>query len=291
VGLLVNGEYTAWTGDNPDGWVIINESGSDPEVTERDPNQTHADTATTGNAANFYSTASIFSPRTLQNVLTEGEYYESDVDLTAYAAGTMGLDYGSGGSIAGLTQVANINVFGRAVGVSFTVNTSSVPADYTVDSVSAKQITLNTIQTGFLNGSYVFRFTVPASPKSYQTIRMIYRCSGANNELYDNWEAYLQRNVGNTAWDARLDSVSAGTRANRINVTGVGTPTMIGVYVNGNDHKLYTGTGGSIAGATWTQRGGTITNTTHNTNTMFNTMYVNATTPTQLYASPKDIFS
>lgn len=75
-----------------------------------------------------------------------------------------------------------------------------------------------------------------------------YRVTDENNY----WTAYL-----NDAGTFRADSVAAGTPTNRVNVAGVaaaGQARTIRVICNGTKHNYYT-----LAGTTWTKRGGEIT--------------------------------
>lgn len=145
------------------------------------------------------------------------------------------------------------------------------------DLISEKKITKNAAQVMPVDDTITFSFIVPASPIAGQPIAISYRGSGAAPELNNCWLAYLRRNSGNTAWDFRLDSIVSGTATNRINVTGVGTPDAIRVVTLGDTHNCYTG----VAGV-YTQRAGTITNSTFNTATGLNTLYSSPTTPVSL---------
>ena len=80
-------------------------------------------------------------------------------------------------------------------------------------------------------------FTLPGSPSAGDRIGLHYRQSDASNY----WDAYIERNVGNTAWDFKLDLVTAGTPVNQISATGVGTPDEIFIITDGNDHWCFTG--------------------------------------------------
>lgn len=94
--LLANGSFADWSGDNPTGWSLSGESGSDPEVTERDPGQLHADTKTSGGAANLFSTVATFA-NIKQNVLALGSWYKLRVIVSAYASGSATLRGNSDG--------------------------------------------------------------------------------------------------------------------------------------------------------------------------------------------------
>lgn len=290
--LLTNGDLSAWTSDNPDGWVVVGESGSDPEVTERNPAQTHGDTVTTGGAANMYSSGTNFQPRLVQSAFTNGSWYQVLGSLTGHSSGELKFQstntnplfatLSAVNNFSGLRQINDSS--GGSKSLFLLPGTS--PNDFTSDDLSVKQITLNTQQTGYTNGdgSYVVRFTLPGSPKVGQRMYLLYRIVDSDNR----WQAYLE--YDGSQWNAYLDSVSSLTETNRISVLGVGTPTMLGVYINGNDHKLYTGTGASVDAAIWTQRGGTVTNATHNTADGYNMVYNSDFTFHELYRLDSSIF-
>ena len=284
--LLSNWDFSAFTADLPDGWTNSEASGSD--LTERDPDQTHGDTKTTGGALNMYSAAANNVPQVSQAVLTAGQWIEVEAVLSAYTSGTnvQIRDTSLYFRLQNMDSVGTKHGISQVNSDTLRVLTSTAPIDLTWDSISAKVITLNPNQEGFVNGngSYVFRFTLPGSSEQGHGVYLPYRIAGSQSR----WEAWL--NYSGSAWNITLDSIVTATKTNRITANGVGTPTMIGVYIDGNDHKLYTGTGASIAGATWTQRGSTVTNTTHNTSREFNAVYSSDVTPLQLYASPNNIF-
>lgn len=95
--------------------------------------------------------------------------------------------------------------------------------------------------------------TLPTSPALGDTLELRYRVTDAANY----WTAYVT--YTGSQWDFKLDSVVAGTPTNRITVTNVGNVATLRVIVDGDDHTTYT------SGGAWTQRGTTVTNSTHNT--------------------------
>lgn len=107
--------------------------------------------------------------------------------------------------------------------------------------------------TGTADGHHEFFFTLNGSPSANDEVVLEYRRTDANNCV----RAKVKRNAGNTAWDFQVRSVSGGvesTPAGWTDVTGVGTPDMIGVNVVGTTHRFFT-----KAVATTTKRGATIT--------------------------------
>ena len=99
VELLTNRTFTTWTADNPDGWTIIGEVGHDPEATERDPGQAHADTKTVGGSATTYYA---------------DNYYQATGPRIGLVGGTWAY-----GSVAGLLSWA-LSAASSDVGVHFT---------------------------------------------------------------------------------------------------------------------------------------------------------------------------
>jgi len=151
--------------------------------------------------------------------------------------------------------------------------------DYTIDSVSLKRLTLNAALTAALNNTITHKFVLPASPVAGQEIHVLYRIAAAGEEFLNCWDLYLRRNDANNAWSVRLDRISAGTRTNLpgATVADVGNPDALRIVTSGNDHTVYTG-----AADTYTQRGTTQTNSTHNTATGLNTVASSGFTQTSL---------
>jgi len=280
--LLTNGDFSAWTGDNPDGWTVLYESGGNPEATERDPDQTHADAKTVGGALNLYNTTGGANvPLVQQTVLTVGHWYEVDQFVTAWAVGYLQV------FISPWYRQYNVARHARDIMRSDTtaavIRISGQPGDATIDSISAKRITLNAQQTMPADAIIDFTYALPVSPVAGDTINVFYRISGASLEAaYTCWRAYIRRNDANTNWDFRLDSVSAGTATNRIAVTGVGNAVGIRVQCAGTLHDCWT----TANGVDWTKRGAQI-NVSHNdTQTGVNTVYSSQATPTKLTVTP-----
>lgn len=281
--LLTNGDFSAWTGDNPDGWSVSGESGTDPEVTERDPNQGHAGVKTIGGAANFYRTAA-GTISIGQTVCTVNHWYETRYEQTNRVVGEIVsvLPFG----FIGWGGNANVvrRYIGRANNTSYSLYNAASAIDITLDNVSLKRVILNAQQEmPSADAEIVFRFTPPASPAALDRILVLYRISDASLEAaYSCWQAYLYRNTANTDWDFRLDSVSAGTATNRIAVTGVGNAVGIRVQCAGTLHDCWT----TANGVDWTKRGAQI-NVSHNdTQTGVNTVYSSQATPTKLTVTP-----
>lgn len=281
--LLTNGDFSAWTGDNPDGWTVLGESGGDPEVTERDPGQTHADTKTVGGAANLYNTAGSVDI-SKSSVISLAKWHEFGGEITARASGSLRFSNYNGIDVENLTAITRHRFIRRNNGVGKHWKIEKAGAgDLTIDDVFLKRITLNVQQTMLANAIVDFTYALPASPAAGDRIMVLYRISNADLEVgYNCWQAYLQRDATNAAWDFRLDSVNAGTATNRINVTGVGDTVGIRVQCNGTLHDCWT----TANGTDWTARGSQVNVSWNNAATGINTIYCTGTTPTKLTATP-----
>lgn len=216
-------------------------------------------------------------------------FAELSFDLEISSVTATGVNIYVAGSVSTLTftgtgtfsRRARIAVSGASTAV-FTQQVGAGGVEWYLDNVVVKQLTLNSEQTAVTDGEFNLSFTLPGTPAYNETVELWYRANGDQNY----WRAYLLRNSTNTAWDFRLDSVSNGTATNRINVTGVGTPTQIRVYTNGSTIDCYT-----LEGTTWTKRGSTITNTTHATNKGARAVYSSTVTPVRLAAHPRRTIS
>lgn len=272
--VVVNGSFTAWTADNPNSWTITGESGSDPAVSEVGTGQDHTGAGT--GSANWYRSSGSGFLIAGQNALTSGTWYEVETGISFVTGGPLTVNDAVNGILGQYSATGTYVLNGRAGIATLQAYIVGV-SDITVDTISAKPMTLNAQVEFGANGTFELYFTLPGSPKAGQTVRLWYRASDDQNY----WVAYVRRNTTNTAWDARLDRVSAGTATNTISVTGVGTPNAMRAIANGNDHTFWTSADG---GGSWTQRGGTINNSTHATNTGLRAVYSDGITPTRLRA-------
>lgn len=76
---LSNGDFAAWTGDNPNAWTVTGESGSDPYVNEVGQSQLHGGSGT--GCCNLYTTGATLSIS--QAALTIGTRYEVTLNVDA----------------------------------------------------------------------------------------------------------------------------------------------------------------------------------------------------------------
>jgi hypothetical protein len=270
--LLTNPDFTTWSGDNPTGWSVVGESPGVQEVTQVAP----GGGAGTGAARIYRASASLIY--LTQTMLQAGSWYEAICNTTARTSGTLGMG-DTNFSIFALTSSNALPFSGirRAESSQSFVWISTNPGDFVIDSVSYKKVTLHPEVTYAANGTFEFLFTLPASPIAGQRVEMWYRAGGDLNY----WTAMMLRNAGNTDWDFALYSASAGILTLRIYAASIGTTNGMRVIASGNDHTAYTTADG---GASWTQRGTTVTNSTHSTQTGVRPVYAFGTTPIRLTA-------
>lgn len=281
VAEVVNNPGNPYTfaADDPANWTVIGEAGGDPEVTERDPAQLHADTKTVGGALNFYSSASSFNPIVQQNSLVNGAVYEALGELTALVGGSLRINVGG-------TVVYTFSAVGAQAGIvragSTTIqlfpNTSV--KDFTLKYQTAKRITFNAVQTAALGADIRAAFTLPASPVVGQRIDLWYRMP-AGAPYVDGWVCYLQ--YSGTQWQLLVNRYTTGTPTAVVTAIDVGTPNALRVVVSGDEHRFYTGTAG-INGA-FTQRSTAQTSTVHNDALQTVLVYNSAITPLQFQAT------
>jgi len=268
--LLSNPNFTSWSGNNPTSWLVVGESGSDPAVSEVDPS------GSAGNgAAQFISSATAFTPDIRQTILTIGSFYENVVVVSAHTSGSADIrDTTSGGTGQFISSAGTLYTLIRAKSTILALGTRSAPSNWVADSTSCKEITRNVPVIASADGTFTFAFALPATPYAGLEVHMPYRIAAPGEDFLNSWDPYLRRNSANSAWDFRLDSIVSGTRTNRTNVAGVGTPNQLRAVASGNNHDAYTGVDG-----TFTQRGSTVTSATHNTATGLNAIYHSPFTP------------
>lgn len=264
--LVTNGDFSAWASNDPSSWTVNSEI----------VNQTVSESASDGSAGNgsarFVKTTGNSSvPSVTQNLGATGNIYEIGFNLTANAGGsTLFLDNATGDFTVNPVTVGmkrTIQRFTSAARIRIGAF-STANADFVIDDVTTKRITLATAQVAAADSVFHLEYTLPASPVAGQTIYLFYRTSAVGEELLNGWAAYIRRNDVNTNWDIRLDSIVAGVATNRINFTGIGATDAMCIITQGNNHDFY-----SRFTTTWTKRGSTISNATFATATGCNYAY------------------
>jgi hypothetical protein len=264
--LLTNGDFSAWTGDDPDGWTVTGESGSDPMVTQVNS----GGGAGTGSARLFSGGALI---RISQSVLSAGSFYEFTHVLSALT-GSVNTRLGTGNTFS-YSTIGTKRGVGRASDSLFIID--HFAGDSVSDAASCKLITLNAQLTApSANMDMSFFYTLPVSPVQGDTVWLLPRVSNFASGNY--WLALLE--YTGSQWNITLYSVASHTRTPRIaTVTDIGATDGLRVEMDGDSISLYTT---ANDGANWTQRGTTISNSTYNTATGVNVVYASSVTPGRL---------
>lgn len=236
--LVTNGNFAAWTADNPNSWTIAGEVASDPMVNEVGAGEGQGGAGT--GKANFYSSATANAPTATQTILAVGSAYEVAVTVDTVAAGSIDAQDGSANMSYQLITTGAKKFLGRATSTGFRFRGRS-GGNVTIDDASVKLITPAAFQVATADGAFELALTLPGAPTAGQDIWLLYRVQDASNY----WMASLRRNDANTQWDVRLDSVVAGVITNRIaTVTNVGTIDTLRIRAIGLAHVLETGVGG-----------------------------------------------
>ena len=134
--LVTNGDFADWTGDNPDGWVVAGEDGSN-YATESDA----AGTPTLGGGHCKLVSASSDDIVISKDILTIGKTYEIVVDITARSSGFISIFCGTT-QLANLSSVLTYNVVLTCVGnTNFKIASSYGDAsDITIDNISVREV-------------------------------------------------------------------------------------------------------------------------------------------------------
>lgn len=273
--LLTNGDFASGLTD----WALTH-SPPDPEATVVGSGEGHGGAGT--GSINFYSTATDVRPILTQaGVLTPGII---EIQVNASFMGEDRIQVQTESNVIGdvlVTGTKKILARAKSTG-SFLLFGRTPPTDATLDSASAKLLTLDVASEVVADGVFDFSFTLPVSPVAGEEAHLCYRIQDSDDSLFDCWDAYVRRNDANNAWDFRLDSIAAGSRTNRIATAGIGTPDTIRVIASGNLHDCYT-----KAAATWTKRGTQVNNSTHAAETGVQPIYSSTVTPTRLTVYPR----
>lgn len=126
--LLTNGGFSAWTGDDPDGWTVT-ETAPDPEVSEVGTGEGHGGTGS--GMCNLYATgaAAIIA----QNVGSNHNWYQVSITVDTVVSGNLQTKSWP----TNITFSTSQDFTHRRTG-SFTIQRNATPTDVTIDDVSYK---------------------------------------------------------------------------------------------------------------------------------------------------------
>ena len=140
--LLTNADFSSWSGDNPTWWSVNGELAGDPEITERDSGQAHADSKISGGSANLYSSATANLPQLIEPVplLVVGDTYLIETDIS-YIVNSNGLEVlDGGGSIVTYSSTGDKQRQHIARGTIVQWRGNLALTDVTLDRVSIRKI-------------------------------------------------------------------------------------------------------------------------------------------------------
>lgn len=275
--LLTNGNFSAWTGDNPDGWTVVNESGSDPMVT-----QVASGGGAGSGAARLYASTAINIAIQQAGIATVGNYYETAINVTAFTGGRLDPVYTATASFLTptATSVRNVRAVSRAAATGISLQMGgSAPRDLVVDSVSFKALTLSPEKTApAANMDVTFLYTLPASPLAGDSVWLPARISSFSSGNY--WLVFLE--YTGSQWNVYLYSVTSHARTQQKTASNVGTTNGLRFYANGTTIRMYTTANG---GGSWTQRDTDLTSSTYQSSTGYNVIAGSQFTPGALAAT------
>lgn len=236
--LITNGNFSNWTTDNPNNWTVTGESGSNPEVTQRSPSNTHSGSGT--GAANFFSTTNN-QPRIAQTVLTSGLIYEVNTNLTARVSGNFAYDSGfvtTGNN--NFVTVGNTRTIRLSNSTTFRITAGAQPNDFTLDDVSVKRI-IPDIQITTPSDYIADYFFNSTSPSGQEEIFLQYRIPSVGDELNNGFLVYLSRRIQNLNWSVLRTKLTSGVRGTVTNMLNNDSNTTTGlrIVLSGNTHKIY----------------------------------------------------
>lgn len=211
--LLTNGNFSAWSGDNPTGWTVANETAPNIEVTQRSALQLHADSPAGTGACNYYVDAAnqATNLQIRQTILTVDSWYSTFVEVTAFSVGALFIQDANSNMSRNIQAVGSFPNTGRATSTVFRLrgNTSSA-RDFTFDNVSVKAITLSTM-FGTQTLTYVPRVISTAITRSASTQAGVVHYSDDNNwvaaYLDGSGNIVLLKRVGGTYTQVATASV------------------------------------------------------------------------------------
>jgi hypothetical protein len=136
--LVTNGDFTAWTADDPDGWTVTEVGDATSNVTENPAGELQ-----------MISDGTVTS--ITQAILTAGQFYRITVDVVTVTSGQIRLRLGSGVNVKHYTGTGVQVVTGIGEGTNLEYRMNTV-ANVTIDDVSVQQLALADI-LGLYQGS------------------------------------------------------------------------------------------------------------------------------------------
>ena len=133
--LVTNGDFSAWTADDPDGWQVGGESGTDPEVSEVGADEGHGGAGT--GALNFKTTGAGIDIK--QTILTVGKRYRMSLDVTNVVSGSIKLTAGDGSALL-IMDTVKTYVFDWTTDTTVFFLRRAGACDITIDNVKVYEL-------------------------------------------------------------------------------------------------------------------------------------------------------
>lgn len=130
-----NGNFTTWTGGDPDDWPVTGESGSDPEISEVGPTMGHGEGGT--GLCNLYTSDGGSPVSISQDVLTPGERHQITIYLDTRKSGAVVVKDGDT-VVSHLLQTPGVKTLSFVAASSTLKIETWGAADVTIGSVSCK---------------------------------------------------------------------------------------------------------------------------------------------------------
>lgn len=219
--LIVNGNFAAWTGDDPDNWTVANEDASN-YVTE----------SGAGGQARIVSD-NTKGVKLYQNVLTVN-WHRIALDVIASSGGGIAL-FDGGTSIQIISSVASHLLTYRATGANLLQIFRNLTCDVTFDNVSAKVIAFSSMIT--LLGQ---RSQRPGTYICHPTVTVGTQCGILIS--YANSNNFVMALVNRQAGQAQLIKCINGTYTNVIAgaiTYSAAAELKVVIAGNGTDYSLY----------------------------------------------------
>jgi len=139
-GATLNGNFAAWTADDPDDWAMVNQTG-EAECSEVGTGEGHGGVGT--GMCNLYRTTTILS--ITQAILTIGNWYRADMLVDTVVSGSLLMSDVLNGIYNLTNSTGTLVTTGRAAHASVRIRTQDNPTDITIDDVIVKELTLSTL--------------------------------------------------------------------------------------------------------------------------------------------------
>lgn len=134
--LILNGDFSAWVGDDPVNWTVIGEAGVDPEISEVAPHEGHGGVGT--GACNIYSTGVDIWLQPTIPILTIGKTYLVEIEVTKLTNGIILFRTGNTDPYTRITSEGIHRFIKICAGDTvFTFRSLNI-CDVTIDNVSVK---------------------------------------------------------------------------------------------------------------------------------------------------------